>query len=208
MVAEAGAGFVAMHMQGEPRTMQTRSALRRRRRRGRRLPGRSGSHARARRGHRRPRAVRRPRHRVRQDRRPTISRCSRGSAELVARVDVPVLVGTSRKAFIGFRDSVTRRPRPRATTAPSPPSCGRSTKALRSVRVHDVLRSTRCDCCPRCSRSTPRQSHEGRESYEGSVGAGSRAPRVLLDHQGPARGVGAARRVRARTIARCAARRS
>ena len=48
VVAAAGAGFVVMHMQGEPRTMQARPALRRRRGRGRRLPASTGSPPRAR----------------------------------------------------------------------------------------------------------------------------------------------------------------
>ena len=54
VVVDAGAGFVVMHMQGDPRTMQHAPRVRRRRRRGRRLPGRP-ARPRARGGRRRRR---------------------------------------------------------------------------------------------------------------------------------------------------------
>ena len=74
VVAEHGAGFVAMHMQGTPRTMQHDPSYDRRRTRGRRVS--PWSRRRRDRRRRRPtRDPRRPRHRVRQDRSRTTSRC-------------------------------------------------------------------------------------------------------------------------------------
>ena len=68
VAAESGVGWVAMHMQGEPRTMQHRPALRRRRRRGAPISCRGPGPRRAR--GRGGRGVGGPRHRLRQDRRP------------------------------------------------------------------------------------------------------------------------------------------
>ena len=57
-------------------------------------------------------------------------------SELVGRVEVPVLVGPSRKSFIAKVLGATTSPP--VTTAPSRPPCGPSTTARAIVRVHDV----------------------------------------------------------------------
>ena len=98
VAAEAGVGWVAMHMQGTPRTMQARPALRRRGGRGAAPSSSTGRDARSHGGVRR--GVGRPRHRLRQDRRRTTSSLLRHLPELVAE-GFPVLVGTSRKSFLG-----------------------------------------------------------------------------------------------------------
>ena len=98
VAAAGGAGWVAMHMLGEPRTMQVaptyddvvaevRAFLRRTGRRPRRRAGVAGG-------------LGRPRHRLRQDDRATTSRLLRHLDELAAD-GCPVLVGTSRKRFLG-----------------------------------------------------------------------------------------------------------
>ena len=107
-----GAGLVVMHMQGEPRTMQDDAALRRRRRRGRRASSSSAVDAARAAGIAADALVRRPRHRLRQDRGAQPRRCWRGSDELVARVDVPVLVGH-------VAEDVPRTLLARATTRPA-----------------------------------------------------------------------------------------
>ena len=125
-----------MHMRGTPRTMQRRSALRRRRARGRRrAPGRVD--ARGRRRRRRRAIARRSRHRVRQDASSTTSRCSRALPELAARVGVPLLVGTSRKSFLG-RIARRRRPRPARDDATLATTVWCFEHGAAVVRVHDV----------------------------------------------------------------------
>ena len=85
-----------------------------------------------------------------------------------------------------------RRRAAHATTARSPPWCGRSIMARGSCACTTPLRrATRCGCSTSCRNSTPRRSREG------SLGTGARTPRVLLDHQGPPRRVGAPGRLRA-----------
>ena len=189
-----GAGFVVDAHAGRAAHDAGRPALRRRRRRGRRLPRRP------------PRTPRRaagidagalcadPGHRLRQDRPRTTSTLLARLDELVARVDVPVLVGTSRKSFI--RPVARRRSTlaDDATTARSPRRCGRSTTARGSCGCTTPRAAARRAAVARrsmCGDSTPRRSREG------SLGPGARAARVLLDHQGPARRVGAPRRLRA-----------
>ena len=108
--------------------------------RGRRRAARAGRR-RVAAGVARRRDPRRSRHRLRQDRRRTTSSCSRALAELAARVEVPLVVGASRKSFLGAC-SATRRST-RATRRRSRPRCGRFTHGARVVRVHDVARSAR-----------------------------------------------------------------
>ena len=148
----AGAGFVVMHMQGEPRTMQhdphyddvvveVGDFLRRAARR------------RACRGHRAPRALcADPGHRVRQDRRAQPRAARRGSRELVDRVDVPVLVGPSRKTFIGacWRRSASRDLRRRRDDGTLATAVWAVDHGARIVRVHDVGAGGRRRCG--CSR--------------------------------------------------------
>ena len=154
VVADAGAVFVVMHMRGTPRTMQRRSALRRRRARSRRRAARAG-----RRRDRRRRAT------------PTRSSPIPGIGfaktaehnlallaalpELAARVEVPLLVGASRKSFLGrvlgdapvdARDEATL-----ATTV----WCFVHGAAV--VRVHDVAASSRAraSCSTRSNARRP-----------------------------------------------------
>ena len=125
-------GYVAMHMQGEPRTMQDAPALRRRRARGRRLPRRA-RRRRARRRHRRRRARGRSRHRLRQDHRAQPRRCSRTSTRSSRASTRRSSSGASRKRFLGALLRRRRRADPPsgATTARSPRRCGRSGSARR-----------------------------------------------------------------------------
>ena len=101
VVADAGAGYVAMHMQGEPRTMQHDPQLRRRASRevGDFLRERldaaadAGIAPRVAHGGSRASASARPAR--------TTSTLLAGIAALAERVGAPMLVGASRKAFIG-----------------------------------------------------------------------------------------------------------
>ena len=130
VVADAGAGYVVMHMQGEPRTMQARPALRRRRRRGRRLPRRA-ARGRARRRRRRRRADGRPGHRIRQD-----GRAQPRAARRLARARrARRCAGAGRHVAQGVPRPVVAAAildrRPTATTARWRPSSGRSSAARR-----------------------------------------------------------------------------
>ena len=109
--------------------MQDDAALRRRRRRGRRLPRRARRRRPRRRHRRRARCASTP---ASASARPprTTSSCSARLDELVARVDVPVArrhvaQDVPRTPSLARRRASARR----ATTPPSPPSCGRSTTA-------------------------------------------------------------------------------
>ena len=93
VVADAGAGYVAMHMQGEPRTMQDDPALRRRRRRGRDVPPASGSTPRAPPASPTTSLMADPGIGFGKTARRTTSRCSRRRPSWSSAVGVPVLVG-------------------------------------------------------------------------------------------------------------------
>ena len=144
---------------------------------------------------------------LRQDGGITTSSCLASLSELVAGVGVPVLVGTSRKTFIG-RSSPTRR---RARTATDERDDGTLATVVWAVergasvvRVHDA--GPAADAVRLLDVMWAIDA--AAVTREGPVGAGARAPRVLLDHQGPAGGLGAARAASPATTARCAARRS
>ena len=100
-----------------------------------------------------------PGHRVRQDRRRTTSRCSAGLATLVERVGVPVLVGASRKTFIGrllgVDDPAARDDGTLATVVWA------LDQGAAMVRVHDVRSAARAAALlsrPRRSRCVMRRS--------------------------------------------------
>ena len=150
---------------------------------------------RARRRHRTPASlVRRPRHRLRQDRARTTSSCSARLDELVARVDVPVLVGTvaqvvhrrARRVGDGpLADARRRHARHRGV--------GASTTARASCGCTTPARRARCAAAAR--RDATRSTREA-VRVKGRWAQGLEPRALLLDHQGPARGVRAPRRVR------------
>ena len=135
VVADAGAYLCLMHMQGKPRTMQQRSALRRRRLRGRGIP--RGA-ARVRRG-----AGDRRRERICLDPGIGFGKTAQHNFELVRRLDVllalgrPVLIGFSRKSSLGRAVGD-----PDATTGPLSASVAAAVSAYERgasiLRVHDV----------------------------------------------------------------------
>ena len=208
VVADAGAGYVAMHMQGEPRTMQHDPRLRRRRRRGRRRSCANGVDAAV--VGRRSRATRSSPIRASASARPssTTSRCSRALPELAARVDVPC--SSARRASRSSAacsatlpvDDARRRAR-------SPPRSGASTSGAAMVRVHDVAASRRAVALlDVLDRATPRG--DGGMSTTGCGGAGrrasSRASSAGSSRTGSARASG--RAGSPATTARCGARKS
>ena len=159
VVADAGAGLRRDAHAGRAAHDAARPALRRRRRRGRRLPASSGSTPRARGRHRTRGAD--GRSRASGSARPSthnLELLARAAASWSARVGVPVLVGTSRKAFLG-RLLGDDDPARRATTARSPPWCGRSTTAPRWCAC-TTCAAARARAA-RCSTSMERASHAG-----------------------------------------------
>ena len=134
--ARLGVGWVAMHRQGTPGSHAARPPLRRRGgevtalladRAGRATDGRGG------------RGVDRPGHRVRQDRRPQPPLL--GSLDDLVATGYPVMVGTSRKSFLGrWPPAADGTPAP--STERLPGSLATATWAMqqgaRMVRVHDV----------------------------------------------------------------------
>ena len=148
----------------------------------------------------------RPRHRVRQDRRAQPRAARATSTTLVGAVDVPVLVGTSRKWFLGVLLAATRpTPPTAATTARSPPSCGPSTTARRVVRVHDVRSTARAVALLRRDDTSGRGVSGRRERAAGPRGSSRGASAGSSRTASPRRN---ARAASPATTARCAARRS
>ena len=154
VAAELDAGYVVMHRQGTPKTMQLAPHYDDVVAEVARVPGRAGRPGRSA-GHRR--GVGRSGHRLRQDRRRTTSPCCATSTSWW-RLGRPVLVGTSRKGFLGrlVARSDARphartecRPNRRSADPESSPvgerleaSLATATWAMaqgaRMVRVHDV----------------------------------------------------------------------
>ena len=142
VAAAAGAGWVAMHMRGRPRTMQDDpqyadvvdevSAFLLERA-GRALPGRRG------------RGLGRPRHRVREDGgpQPVAAAPPRGLVEAAAGAGCAgVLVGTSRKRFLGVLAAGPGAEAPAPVADRAEGSLATEAAALVAgvgmVRVHDV----------------------------------------------------------------------
>ena len=124
-------------------------------------------------------------------------------AELVARVEVPrarrhVAQVVPRRVCSASAASPRRRARRRHARHRGvggrprrARSCGCTTSAPRSRRASRLCSTMRT---VDASAAEAMSAMNGRAR---ALGAGPRAPRVLLGHQGPARGVGAARRLRA-----------
>ena len=198
----AASGWVAMHMQGDPRTMQDDPryddvvaevrAFLVERAEAAVAAGVDGG-------------VDRPRHRLRQDRWRTTSRCSAHLDELVA-TGFPVVVGTSRKGFLGTARSDGRRRCDDRLEGSVATATWAMWQGARMVRVHDVRATVHAaQVVAGEIVKAPRRPEMAAD--EGQVGPGHQAPQLRLGHQGPARRVRAARRLRRRTTARCAARR-
>ena len=149
-------GYVAMHMQGEPRTMQADPRYDDVVREVGDFLAERSTRARAA-GVADDALVRRPRHRVRQDASSTTSRCS-PLPELAAAVGVPVLVGTSRKTFLGASLGEARircRPSTSATKRRWRPSVWAVERGASMVRVHDVAARRRRSRCSTLDGAPP-----------------------------------------------------
>ena len=193
VAAELGVGWVAMHMpRASPRTMQDDPRYDDVVAEVVRLPRRAGGRAPMRR--RRARGLDRSRDRVRQDAGAQPRRCSRTSTAS-SPPGCPVLVGTSRKAFLGLRCSATSDWR--RSSEPAGPSDDRLEASLATatwamahgaamVRVHDVRPTRTGRTGHRRARSSPRTlrmsvpADEGARACagEGQVGAGHPAPQL------------------------------
>ena len=194
VTAAAGAGFVAMHMQGEPRTMQLDPALRRRRRRSGRLSRRAA----------RSRACRRHRATASLAADPGIGfgktvehnlAAPRRARRLAARVSAPRCSWAPRARPSSAAPARAAEPRAdlastSARRARSPRWCGRSTTARRSSGS-TTSRPPRRDPAPRTRCGRRREARR-----EGPLGAGPRASLLHLGHHRTARGLGAPRWLR------------
>ena len=126
--------------------MQRDPSLRRRRRRGRRVPRRAARRRRVPRASRRRCAGRGSRGSASARPSRTTSRCSPRCPSSRARTGVPMVVGTSRKSFLGRASSPMATRSRRATTRRSRPSSGPSTTA-RASSV-STTRAARRACTP------------------------------------------------------------
>ena len=129
----ASAGLILMHMQGDPRTMQENPTYDDVVDDVQRLPRRAARGGARRRG-RRGADLARPRDRLRQDASSTTSSCCAASASC-ASLGRPLVVGTSRKSFIGKIDGSEVGERIGGTIASSILAAAEGADVL---RVHDV----------------------------------------------------------------------
>ena len=192
--AELGVGWVAMHMAGHART-PCRSIRATTTWSPRSRPS-SPSRRRADAERRRRRDLDRPGHRLRQDGRAQPDPAAAPRRARRARA-TRCVVGTSRKGFLGRllgrvrrgrHETPLRRRRRSARGARSPPPTWAHGRRARAWSA-----STMCRASP--SRQRKSWQHEPRGN-EGQVGPGHPAPQLPLDHQGPARRVRAAGRLR------------
>ena len=187
---------------GRPADDAGRPPLRRRGRRGAgppRGPGRAGPRG------RRARGVDRPRHRLREDHRaqppaPRAPRRAGGHGPPRAGGHEPQALPRGAARPVGRQPtrssapttgSRARWPPPPGRWPAAPRWCGCTTYGRRAMR----------------SPSSPERSGGRRSADEGQVGAGDPTPQLLVDPQGPAGRVRAARRATAPTTAACAGRR-
>ena len=148
-----------------------------------------------------------PGHRVRQDRSPTTSSSLAHLDDLVARVDVPVLVGPSRKRS-SAGSSPTRSARIRlpdgATTARSATAVWAVDRGAAIVRVHDVRpRAVPSACCV-----MEHGRRERRVAVKGDAGPRASSPAASAGSSRTASRRRSAPAASPATTARCGARRS
>ena len=210
VVADAGAGYVVMHMQGEPATMQADpryddvvAEV------GDFLAERVGAARAAGVARRRDRAPTRASASARRS--STTSSCSPGCPTLAERVGVPVMVGRVAQDASSGRCSHERRRVGRLARRPARRGdagdrrSGPSSGAPSIVRVHDVAAGRARPFG--CSRDAEAHAEAG-GGVKGRWAQGLE-PRVLhVGHHGPAGGVASVPAASPGITARCGARRS